>query len=304
MTKVAFLGPKGTYTHQVCYSCIIHIIIDIYTNIIQAVLQEFGENIEIYPQQSIGDCFKAVDDKAVDYSVVPFENSTNGQVVFTYDLIRDWYMKTHPKFKIVGEQFVSIHHNLLSQELDVNSITKIYSHPQVWGQVTNFMSTLKPDVVRVDTSSTSKAAELVKLSSEKGVACISSSMCSKLYNLPIIKHNVEDNTGNTTRFLILGESPLPSKTKHSKHVTSIIFTVNQDQEPGSLCSALMIFQQNNVNLITINSRPSTEKNWHYAFFVEMIGNYELDENIKKSMIELKQKTSELVVLGTFERHEE
>lgn len=244
-----------------------------------------------------------MDNKSVDYSVVPFENSTNGQVVFTYDLIRDWYMKTNPRFKVVGEQFVSIHHNLLSQELDVNNITKIYSHPQVWGQVTNFMSTLKPGVVRVDTSSTSKAAEVVKLSPEKGVACISSSMCSKLYNLPVIKANVEDNQGNTTRFLILGESALPAKAKHSKYITSIIFTVNQDQEPGSLCSALMIFQQNHVNLININSRPSTEKNWHYAFFVEMIGNYEADDNIKNSMAELKEKTSELVVLGTFERQE-
>ncbi|EGV64609.1 Prephenate dehydratase [Yamadazyma tenuis ATCC 10573] len=284
MVKVAFLGPKGTYTHQ-------------------AVLQEFGEDIQILPQLSIGDCFKAVDSNEVDYSVVPFENSTNGQVVFTYDLIRDWYMRKNapPKFKIVGEQFVFIHHNLLSKELDVHNITKVYSHPQVWGQVTNFLSTLNPNVVRADCSSTSKAAEIVRLSNEKGVACISSAMCSKLYNLPIIKPNIEDNRGNTTRFLILGETGLPKKAAVPKYITSIIFTVNSDQEPGALCSALTAFQENNTNLISINSRPSAEKNWSYAFFVEVIGNYLTDENVQNSLKSLNSKCSEIVTLGVFER---
>lgn len=255
------------------------------------------------PQSSIADCFKAVDSKDADYAVVPFENSTNGQVVFTYDLIRNWYMNTNkpPKFKIVGEQFVSIHHNLLSKELDVNKITKIYSHPQVWGQISNFLSSLEQLVVKIDTSSTSKAAELVSISDEKGVACISSSMCSRLYNLPIIKPGVEDNKGNTTRFLILGEHQLPTKSENSQYITSIIFTVNQDQEPGSLCSALMAFQQNNVNLICINSRPSREKNWHYAFFVEVIGNYLTDENVGKSLRDLDNQCKEIVTLGVFER---
>lgn len=265
----------------------------------------------MYPQTSIGECFKAVDSKQVDYTVVPFENSTNGQVVFTYDLIRDWYFNDtiQPKFRIVGEQFVSIHHNLLSMELDVNNITKIYSHPQVWGQVTNFLTTMKTRqngdgnlLVTIDTSSTSKAADLVKLSREKGVACISSTMCSKLYNLPIVKANIEDNQGNTTRFLILGHQPLPVKNPQGPHyVTFIVFTVNQDQEPGSLCGALSIFQQNQVNLLTINSRPSHEKNWHYAFFVEAEGNYEVDDNLKRCIEQLKDSCSHIVTLGAFER---
>lgn len=271
---------------------------------IQAVIQQFGDSIGIFPQNSIGDCFKAVNSKAVDYSIVPFENSTNGQVIFTYDLIRDWYIDGQkPDFRIVGEQFVSIHHNLLSMELDVNQITKIYSHPQVWGQVTNFLASLegpgKKPVTRVDTSSTSKAAEIVKLSHEKGAACISSAMCSKLYNLPTVKANVENDQGNTTRFLILGEQALPVKSEHSKFITSLIFTMSQDQEPGSLCSALMVFQQNNVNLITINSRPSREKNWHYAFFVEVVGSLG-DGRVRKAIEELGE-VCQVVTLGSFER---
>lgn len=224
-------------------------------------------------------------------------------MVFTYDLIRDWYFNDveKPQFGIVGEQYVSIHHNLLSVELDVNNITKIYSHPQVWGQVSNFLNSLSNKVIKVDTSSTSKAAELVKTSSEKGVACISSAMCSKLYNLPIIKGNVEDNQGNTTRFLILGRDQLRPKYNNSQYITSLLFTIDQAQEPGSLCSALMVFQQNHVNLITINSRPSHQKNWQYVFFIEVIGNYLVDENIQTSIDQLDKVCSQVVTLGAFER---
>lgn len=285
MVKVAFLGPRGTYTHQ-------------------AVIQEFGENIEIYPQPTIDQCFEILNSGDVDYSIVPFENSTNGQVIFTYDLIRDWYFQNNePKFKIVGEQFVSIHHNLLSKELDINNITKIYSHPQVWGQVTGFLKNLDKKVIKLDTNSTSKAAEIVSLSNEENIACISSSMCSKLYNLPIIQHNIEDNKYNTTRFLILGNQCLkerPSETKN--YITSIIFTMKEDHDrkSGSLCSILMEFQKHDINLITINSRPSKQRNWHYAFFVEIEGHMK-DEKVVEGLKELKDKCEEIVTLGSFER---
>lgn len=282
MTKVAFLGPRGTYTHQ-------------------AIIQQFGEDIEIYPQSSIEQCFKIIDSKDVHYSVVPFENSTNGQVVFTYDLIRDWYFHNPDiKFKIVGEQYVAIHHNLLSKQLDIKNITKIYSHPQVWGQVGEFLATLPSSITKRDVSSTSKAAELVSRALEP-VACISSAMCSKLYNLPIIKPNIEDNKRNTTRFLILGYYPLPDNS--GKWITSILFTMKEDydQKSGSLVKLLMSFDKHNVNLININSRPSKSKNWHYAFFVDLEGNYLTDDNLKQALKELKQGCSELVILGEFQR---
>lgn len=283
MVKVGFLGPKGTYTHQ-------------------AVLQQFGEDIEIFPLLFIGDCFKEVNANNVDYAVVPFENSTNGQVIFTYDLMRDWYIDTpRPSFRIVGEQFVPIHHNLLSKELDLSNIKKIYSHPQVWGQVTNFMDTIDHPVTKVDCSSTSKAAELVKISNEPGVACISSSMCSKLYNLPIIQADIENNISNSTRFLILGESPLSVSETRSTDITSLIFTVDQAHAPGSLRMALLSFQEYEINIININSRPSNKGNWQYAFFVEFIGNYITDDNVKQSLKSLETKCTEIVILGTFQR---
>ncbi|KAI5960436.1 PHA2 [Candida pseudojiufengensis] len=216
--KIAFLGPEGTYTHQ-------------------AVLQQFGNEIEISPQNTIGECFDSINAKHVDYAVVPFENSTNGQVVFTYDLLRDWFLVKKSNFKIVAEQFVSIHHNLLCNG-PIEKINTIYSHPQVWTQVSKFLSTFPNKINRIDTDSTSKAAELVARG-ESSSAAISSLMSSKLYNLNIVKENIEDNSNNTTRFLVLGyEKPPVYDRETNDIITSIMLTLPHD-DPGALCDVLI-----------------------------------------------------------------
>ncbi|KAK6201139.1 Prephenate dehydratase-domain-containing protein [Scheffersomyces amazonensis] len=297
VVKVAFLGPEGTYTHQ-------------------AVLQQFGNNpneIEIYPKKLIGDCFNAIDAEEVDYAVVPVENSTNGQVVFTYDLLRDWYLVPNqntsaPKFKIVAEQFVAIHHNFMTKTKDLKQIKTIYSHPQVWTQVTEFFKSNKLDfssIAKIDATSTSKAAELVYEDKTNTTACIASNMSSELYRLPIVYPNIEDNSKNTTRFLVLGYKnppPLPEQpsTKPNQFITSIIFTLNHD-DPGALCDVLVKFKDNKINLSSINSRPSHLKQWHYVFFLEITGDLNTNTNLKQSLEELSKSCQTLVVLGTFER---
>ncbi|RLV93842.1 P-protein [Spathaspora sp. JA1] len=278
--KVAYLGPEGSYTQQ-------------------AVLQQFGNDIIALPQSTIDDCFKCIDSKTVDYTVVPFENSTNGQVVFTYDLLRDWFINEQPpKFKIVAEQFVAIHHNLLGQVKSLDDIKTIYSHPQVWTQVKKFLSEKIPsNVVRIDVKSTSHAAEMVKNEGKNGTsAAISSKMSSELYELPIMYENIEDNVNNTTRFLVLGyEEPPKQNHEEEQVVTSVMFTLNNAENPGALCDVLVRFKSNDVNLIAINSRPSNVKPWEYVFFVEILG------DVKNSLEEIKQNCLELVLLGTFKR---
>ncbi|CAI5758399.1 unnamed protein product [Candida verbasci] len=267
--KVAFLGPLGTYTHQ-------------------AVTQQFGD-IELLPQTSIGDCFEKLNAKYVDYAVVPFENSTNGQVVFTYDLLRDWLLRSNSSFKIVAEQFVSIQHNLLSNLKSIDDIKTIYSHPQVWTQVKNFLKDLS--VVKIDVDSTSKAAEIVSKDTTHTAAAISSYMSSKIYNLPILKKNIEDNSNNTTRFLVLGYDSL----EESGEVTSsIMLTLNHD-DPGALCDILVKFKSKGINLTSINSRPSNIKQWQYVFFIEMMGDVSVIKN------ELKEICLDFIILGTFKR---
>lgn len=281
-TKVAFLGPQGTYTHQ-------------------AVIQQFGtDNISIYPQQSIGDCFEAIDSRDVDYAVVPFENSTNGQVVFTYDLLRNWFLEKgqHPQFKVVAEQFVAIHHNLLTNASDITDIKTIYSHPQVWTQVNNFLKTIPKEVTRIDVGSTSKAAEIVSQDTTNESAAISSFMSSEIYRLPILQKSIEDNSNNTTRFLILGYSQPPNDDDNStsKKVSSIMFRLNHD-DPGALCDVLVKFKEYGITLTSINSRPANLQPWQYVFFVEMIG----DIHEGKLVEEIKESCLDLVILGTFKR---
>lgn len=313
--KVAFLGPEGTYTHQVCnHQTQTHTQRFLLTIISKALIQQFGttKNINIYPQQSIGDCFQSLDEKKVDYAVVPFENSTNGQVVFTYDLLRDWFLQTStpPKFRIMAEQFVSIHHNLLTNAQKIEDIKTIYSHPQVWTQVNKFLTSLPQQITKIDVGSTSKAAEIVSQNTKASdCAAISSYMSSELYKLPILKEGIEDNQSNTTRFLILGyDSPVspppPScpddndnDKKNTTIVSSIMFTLNHD-DPGALCDVLVKFKEYGITLTSINSRPANLKPWQYVFFVEMIGDIIHQEGLIEK---IKESCLELVILGVFQR---
>lgn len=246
---------------------------------------------------SIGSCFEAVHEDLVDFAVVPFENSTNGLVVYTLDLIRDWFLVSEPLFRIVGEQFVEIHHCFLSRAESIDKVTTIYSHPQVWGQVGLFLNGIGHKYTRVDTSSTSKAAELVAEDKSNTSACISSQLCSLIYGLPILQHNIEDNSKNTTRFLILGKRQL-QEDGNFPLVTFIMFTLNND-DPGALCTALDCFRKHSISLTSISSRPSHIKQWQYVFFVETIG-LEQDDNMQRSLATLREECN-VVVIGSCQR---
>lgn len=280
----------------------------------QAVIQQFGHSPElsIFPQSSIGDCFKTLNAGNVDFAVVPFENSTNGQVVFTYDLLRDWFIgdneKPRPTFQVVGEQFVAIHHYLLSNATEKSQIHTIYSHPQVWGQVSKLLKSYAK-CTKVDVSSTAEAARIVSQDSTNTVACISSKMCAQLTNLPIIEAEIEDIPDNTTRFLVLGNKPAFPQRKQGKAetkemipltaITSIMFTLNHD-DPGALMAALDSFKQQNINLTSIASRPSRKSKWQYVFFVEAEGSND-SLRMREAEEGLHRCCSDVVILGSFAR---
>lgn len=264
--------------------------------------------------------------------MVPFENSTNGQVVFTYDLIRDWYLnkdsgkrgpgcqltssltpptssdpaftKGNPSFRVVGEQYVHIHHNLITRATSLQDIKVIYSHPQVWTQVTRFLKKIPPQVVREDKSSTSEAAAWVEKDLSHTSACISSTMSARLYNLPIMEEGVEDNQNNTTRFLVLGYHAPPilwSPPEYKPlYLTSLLFTLNSN-DPGALCQALTTFMNRGVDLISINSRPSHLAQWQYVFFVETLSTKPNDQEVLECAVDLEKMCSSVVVLGQFVR---
>lgn len=227
--------------------------------------------------------------------------------MFTYDLLRDWFMpsinKKIPRFHVVGEQFVPIHHNILTRAESLSHVSTIYSHPQVWGQVSAFLksSDAIKNASRVDTPSTAAAAEMVANDKTNRSACISSSLSAELYGLPIFATNVEDKKENTTRFLILGAPDLNLNSDSSKKnfFSSIMFILNRN-DPGALCEALNSFKVNDVNLTSIASRPSGRNQWEYVFFVEFEGHIS-DENVKHSLLNLKTSCSQSAILGLFSR---
>lgn len=248
--------------------------------------------------------------------------------MFTYDLLRDWFIppghrqksqlvpsstksgSIQPPFRIVAEQFVSVHHNLLTKAKSISEVKTIYSHPQVWTQVSSFLSKKFPlGVQKIDTSSTAKAAEIVHETESDTIACISSKTSASLFNLPTLYENIEDSSKNTTRFLVLGNKELPEpedlrtipETSDLLNITSIIFSLPHDK-PGALREALYVFHKNEVNMTSINSRPSHSNQWHYVFFVEVIGDLAHDARIKQSISDLGLHCEDVVALGSFKRY--
>lgn len=328
---VAFLGPRATYTHQ-------------------AALSVFSaDKYNLQPRINIADVFSAVQKREVRYGVVPFENSSNGSVIFTLDLFVD-AQNRHPDILVEGEIYLPVHHCLLARPArsdcklasssssssiserdrplwkfpdeasgsctptqaapippkprvkpnqDISHITKLYSHPQAWGQCKLFLNTYLKGVEQQDVSSTSRAAELVAQDEAGTSAAISSRIAGHVNNLDVLAEGIEDKEGNTTRFFILRHSQDVATASRSdiselnfhaapptaldatlddreeeeeqKYKTLISFTVNNHSEPGALADSLAVFKKFHLNLSSINSRPSTESAWHYMFFVEILG---------------------------------
>lgn len=257
-----------------------------------------------------------------DYSLIPFENSSNGQVVLSYDLFRDWFVRDSrhdfkdfkdPQFEVIAEQFVPIHHNLITFGTDLKKIEKIYSHPQVWSQCNKFLDQLDSEsdhkIEKIDVPSTSKAVSVlngIKSRCEQTkCAAIASSMASEIHGVPILKTNIEDFDGNTTRFLVLGQrnkhlihiSPTTNKKLSSTKMTLLTFIIKDNDNFGSLCNILQVFKNHNLNLQTITTRPSVISPWRYVFFVEVWYSQELES----ALLELRTMVLNLTVIGSFYR---
>ncbi|QPG75651.1 hypothetical protein FOA43_003008 [Brettanomyces nanus] len=276
------------------------------------------------PQPSISSCFKAISKHECDYSLIPFENSSNGPVVLSYDLFRDFFVQhSHrdwqqfkgPDFEVIAEQFVSIHHNFISFGRDLGHVQRIYSHPQVWSQCNRFLEQLEEQcdhkIEKIDVSSTSKAVSvlsMIKSRDQQGKsAAIASATASEIHGVPIQRTNIEDVHDNTTRFLVLGNrgsggmihfTPRTDKKLSEKKMTLLTFIIKDNDNFGSLCNILQVFKQHNLNLQTISTRPSRISAWRYVFFVEVW--YE-EKPLSAALVELDTMVLDLAVIGTFYR---
>jgi len=266
-TRVAYLGPEGTFTHA-------------------AALKHFGASSITLPHSTIDQVFREVEAGAAQFGVVPVENSTEGVVTHTHDRF------VRSLLRICGEVELRIHHNLLVAEaIDKSAIKRVYSHSQSLAQCRQWLDENLPQAERVDVASNAEAARRVK--SEPGSAAIASDVAAQLYELQILAANIEDHPDNTTRFLIIGQRMVPSSGKDK---TSVMLSVRN--QPGALFSLLKPFQEKGIDLSRLESRPARNLKWSYVFFIDFKGHID-DPVVGEILAELDKQGAEIKVLGSY-----
>lgn len=262
---IAFLGPEATFSHQ-------------------AALKLFS-NVELLPEKSIQDVFEIVKVGKANFGVVPVENSTEGSVNVTLDLLSEFNLS------ILKETSISISHYLLSKT-SLKELKIVFSHPQALAQCRKYLEKNLPNVELAETASTAKAAEIS--AGTQNSAAIASKLAAEKFGLKILAENIQDSSNNLTRFIAVGKNGF---SKGAKTKTSILFAVSHN--PGALFDALKAFKVYDVNLTKIESRPSRKNAWEYNFFVDFEGFVE-EEKIKKALKELQEHCEQFRVLGSFE----
>ncbi len=264
--RVAYLGPRATFTHLAC-------------------LKRFGEAAEYVPVRSIRDVFQEVEKEKAAYGVVPIENSTEGVVSHTLDMFVD------SDLKIGGEILLDVSHHLLSRSGEKAAIEKIYSHAHAIAQSRRWLEANLPHVPVLEVASTAAAAETA--SRDPNAAAIASELAARLYGLEVVSARIEDAANNFTRFLIVGRKPAP-RTGHDK--TSILFSIKD--RVGALYGMLEPFAEGGINLTKIESRPSKTKVWEYLFYVDFEGHGE-DPRVERALARLSEQCLFLKVLGSY-----
>jgi chorismate mutase/prephenate dehydratase len=264
--KVAFLGPKATFSHL-------------------AAMEHFGLSAELVPQKSIPAVFEEVEKGRTLYGVVPVENSTEGVVSHTLDMFMG------SDLKINAEVLLEVSHFLLSRTGRIEDVKKVYSHPQPLAQCRRWLADNLPNVPLVDVASTTLAAQIV--SEDYSAAAIASEYAASLYDLKVVRERIEDQVNNVTRFLVIGNR-LADRCGEDR--TSLMFSVKD--EPGILYRMLEPFAKRGLNLSKIESRPNKTKAWEYIFFLDLAGHVS-DPAVAEAVEELKGFCQFVKVLGSY-----
>ncbi len=265
--KVAYLGPEGTFTQQ-------------------ATLKHFGHSAVCVPFAAIDEVFREVESGAVDYGVVPIENSTEGVISHTLDSFMD------SGLQISGEVVLRIHqHLLLGENTRPDKISTIYSHTSSLAQCRKWLDAHYPGIERVAMPSNAEAARKVK--SEWHSAAIAGDMAAELYGLKRLAENIEDTPDNSTRFLIIGREKVPASGDDK---TSLM--VSMRNQPGALHQILEPFNTYNIDMTRVESRPSRSGAWNYVFFIDFDGHID-EPRVQPVLKEIAERAADMKVLGSY-----
>ncbi|MGH8444457.1 MAG: prephenate dehydratase [Solimonas sp.] len=268
---IAYLGPEGTYTQA-------------------AVQKHFGDSVTARATRAIDEIFRDVETGAADYGVVPVANSTGGVVSNTLDEL------AHTKLRICGEVALPIHQQLLSTETDPAQVTRVYSHPQSFAQCRKWLDARLPRAEREEVSSNGEAARRAAAEG-KGTAAIASLQAGRINGLNILASNIEDDPGNTTRFLIIGKHE-PAAT--GEDLTSIVMTAHRNQ-PGALFKLLQPFAESGLDLTRLESRQVKGSVVpDYYFFIDFAG-HQADDKVRDVLETVRSAAAFFKILGSYPR---
>jgi chorismate mutase/prephenate dehydratase len=267
--RVAFQGEVGAYSEQ-------------------AVLLFFGPTASVEPCKSLREVFSIIEKGGVEFGVVPVENSSEGSVNETYDLLLD------SSLKVSGEISLRVTHCLIANpDARLTDIKVVYSHPQALAQCRRFLQRLNCEVV-----STYDTAGSVKMIRERGMvdsAAVASEKAAEVYAMKVLKKAIEDSPNNYTRFFVLSKGDAPPSGRDK---TSIIFSVKH--LPGTLFRALQEFAVRRINLTKIESRPTRQNPWEYNFYLDFEG-HRKEAVCKEALEGLRKKSIFVKILGSYPR---
>ena len=280
--SIGFQGEHGAYSEE-------------------AIYKHFGREVKTVPTVSIHEVFNLTESGALDLGVVPVENSVEGSINETYDMLRS------SDLTVIGEVVLRVVHCLIAlRTANLRGIKMVYSHPQALAQCRSFVESLgvEPRV----TYDTAGSVKMIKESHLDDAAAIAGERAAAIYGLKVLKKGIEDYSTNSTRFLIVsreGAKGLPARVGGTRRgglslasKTSLIFAV--PHTPGSLYNALEVFAREKINLTKIESRPTKERPWEYYFFVDIQGHRQ-DPKVVKVISALAKRTAFLKVLGSYPR---
>jgi len=264
--SVASLGPRGTFSEE-------------------AVIKHFGGQVPVMMYTSIDEVFRSVESGNAGYGVVPMENSTEGAIGRTLDLLLS------TPLRICGEILLPVHQNLLSNGIDIAEIKIIYSHAQSLAQCNRWLAQNCPAAERVPVASNAEAARMAQ--AHAGCAAIAGRAAAGHYGLSIVADNIEDEPNNTTRFVVISGQDVPPSGQDK---TSLVMSTRN--VPGAIHELLTPLAANRVSMTRLESRPSRTGLWEYVFFLDMEG-HQSDAHVARALEEMRGLAAFLKILSSY-----
>ncbi|MCU6432673.1 prephenate dehydratase [Undibacterium sp. Jales W-56] len=263
---VAFLGPVGTFSEQ-------------------AVYQQFGHAIQALPCVSIDEVFRATEAGTADFGVVPIENSTEGAINRTLDLL------LQTSLAISGELAIAVQHSLMTQSGNMDGVTRICAHSQALAQCQAWLNQHYPHIERQAMASNAEAARMA--SGDATMAAIASEIAGQQYQLGVVSAHIQDDPHNRTRFAVIGRL---HTTPSGKDQTSLVLAV--PNKAGAVYNLLAPLSKHGVSMTRFESRPARTGNWEYYFYVDVEGHV-LDDKVAKAMADLNDNAAFFKILGSY-----